>query len=70
VARREIKWSQNDLGLWKSDDGAWGIFPESNGMFRLQAKTGPEPWQWQHVGNFRTFEAAADAAQAMPRGNY
>ena len=70
MATRTIKWVQNDLGLWKSDDGQWGIFPLPNGWHRLQVKTGPEPWDWEMVDVCATFEVAAKVAQDAARGSY
>lgn len=70
MATRVIKWTQNDLGLWKSDDGQWGIFLETNGRYRLQAKYGPQPWEWNFVGTFPSFEDASQTANGMPRGSF
>ena len=70
MARHVIRWTDNGLGLWKSDDGQYGIFPESNGRFRLQVSTGPNPWEWELVGTFPTWDDASDAAREMSRGTF
>lgn len=65
-----VKWTQNDLGLWKTEDGEWGIFPESNGKFRLQVSTGPNPWEWRYVGYYNSLREAQSAAAQLRKGTY
>lgn len=67
MATRVIRWLDNGIGLWREAGGDLGIFEQTNGLFRLQRKTGPECWQWVVVSYHRSFDEASKAARTVAR---
>lgn len=65
MAKREVRFTDNGLGLWKSEDGHWGVFDRGEDevwRWRLQRNRTGDPWDWEIVDHLRTFEEAVALA--------
>ena len=54
-----MKLYMNEFGLFKSEDGLWGIRQINGHSWAIQHRTDPlDPWDWSVVGHMTSKEHA------------